>query len=93
MNNFLLGAVVMACAVIGLFFLRFWHKTRDRFFAILTGAFWMLGLNWAALAYYPTEEKVRTWLYFMRLIAFVLIIMGILDKNRQRPESGTGMTQ
>jgi hypothetical protein len=84
MNNFLLGAVFMACAVIGLFFLRFWNKTRDRFFAILAAAFWMLGLNWVALAYYPTEEKVRMWLYFMRLIAFVLIIVGILDKNRQR---------
>jgi len=81
MNHFLLGAIFVTCAVIGLLFLRLWRKTRDRLFAIFAGAFWILGLNWAALAFFNREED-RTWLYFVRCLAFVLIIIGILDKNR-----------
>ena len=81
-NHFLLGGVVMACGVAGLFFLRFWRKTRDRFFAIFATAFWVLGLNWLALAF-VNQDEVRTALYVIRLLAFLLILLGILDKNRK----------
>jgi hypothetical protein len=82
MNQFVLGAVVMACAVAGLFFLRFWRKTRDRLFLIFALAFWLLGINWLLLAFVQ-EDETRTWLYVLRLIAFCLILIGIIDKNRQ----------
>ena len=81
LNQFILGAIVMACFVIGLFFIRFWRKTRDRLFAIFAGAFWLLGLNWLALAF-TQQDEVRTWLYVVRLLAFLCILFGILDKNR-----------
>jgi hypothetical protein len=80
-NEFLLGGVVVACGVAGLFFLRFWRKTRDRLFLIFAVAFWTLGANWLALAFINADE-VRTWLYAVRLAAFVLILLGIIDKNR-----------
>jgi uncharacterized membrane protein YcjF (UPF0283 family) len=83
LNNFLLGMVVMACAAAGLFFLRFWRKTRDRLFAVFAIAFWVLGANWLALAF-ARQDEVRTWLYVVRLAAFVLILVGIIDKNRPR---------
>ncbi len=83
LNRFLLGALAMACAVAGAFFLRFWRKTRDRLFLIFALAFWLLGLNWALLAFVQADET-RTWLYVLRLVAFCLIIYGIVDKNRQR---------
>jgi hypothetical protein len=83
LNRFLLGMLVMACAVVGAFFLRFWRKTRDRLFLIFALAFWLLGLNWGLLAFVQTDET-RTWLYVLRLVAFCLIIYGIVDKNRQR---------
>ncbi len=83
MTQFLFGAIVMACAVAGLFFLRFWRKTRDRLFAVFAVAFWVLGLNWLALAFTRADE-VRPALYVVRLLAFLLILVAIIDKNRSR---------
>jgi hypothetical protein len=83
LNQFLLGAVVMGCAIAGLCFLRFFRKTQDRLFAIFAIAFWLLGLNWLALAFIEANE-VRTALYFVRTLAFALILAAIVDKNRRR---------
>jgi hypothetical protein len=80
-DEFLLGTVVMACVVVGLFFLRFWRRTRDRLFAIFAAAFWLLGLNWLLLAIFGRNET-QTALYLIRLLAFVLILIAIVDKNR-----------
>ena len=84
LNNFLLGMIVMASLAAGLFFLRFWRKTRDRLFAIFAIAFWVLAANWLALAFINKDE-IRTALYIVRLAAFVLILIGIIDKNRPHP--------
>jgi hypothetical protein len=81
-NRFVLGALVMACAAAGLFFLRFWRKTRDRLFAIFAAAFWMLGLNWLLLSFTDPDAEFRPALYLIRLLAFVLILYAILEKNR-----------
>ncbi len=79
--EFMLGGLVMGCFVGGLFFLRFWRKTRDRLFAIFALAFWLLGVNWLALAF-TEQDEVKTWYYALRLLAFVLILFAIIDKNR-----------
>jgi hypothetical protein len=79
--TFMLGCLVMGCFVTGLFFLRFWRKTRDRLFAIFAIAFWLLGVNWLALAF-TTQNEVKTIYYAVRLLAFVLILYAIIDKNR-----------
>ena len=81
--TFMLGALVLGCAVVGLFFLRFWRKTRDRLFAIFAVAFWLLGVNWLALAF-TEQDEAKTIYYAIRLLAFVLILIGIFDKNRSR---------
>jgi hypothetical protein len=65
------------------FFLRFWRKTRDRLFGLFSLAFGVLALNWAALAFTRTDE-IRTWLYGVRLVAFLVILYAIIDKNRAR---------
>ena len=80
-NQFLLGLLVMACASAGLFFLRFWRRTRDGLFLTFALAFWLMGLNWLLLAIVEKDE-VRTALYLIRLVAFVLILLAILQKNR-----------
>ena len=82
LNQFILGNVVMASSVAGLFFLRFYRRTSDRLFLMFAVAFWILGSNWLALAFTETDE-VRTALYFVRTLAFLLIIIAILDKNRR----------
>ncbi|MFT3786908.1 MAG: DUF5985 family protein [Tepidisphaeraceae bacterium] len=80
-TSFILGAVTVACAVIGLFFLRFWTRTHDRLFLLFAIAFWMLGANWLALSCVQTDE-VRTALYVVRMLAFTLILIAVIDKNR-----------
>jgi hypothetical protein len=87
LNEFVLGLLVMSCAVGGVFFLRFWRKTRDRLFAIFAIAFWLLGLNWFLLAFISLDEA-QSAIYVVRLLAFILILIGILDKNRPTRSSG-----
>jgi hypothetical protein len=83
LQPFLLGALVMATFVAGLFFLRFWRRTGDRLFAIFAVAFWLMGLNWTLLAMLRGRDEVNTSLYAIRLVAFVLILAAIIDKNRR----------
>jgi hypothetical protein len=80
--DFLSGAVALGFFVCGLFFLRFWRRTRDQLFMAFALAFALLGLGQTilALASIPTEE--RGSLYLIRLAAFAVIIFAILRKNR-----------
>jgi len=80
--DFLSGAVAFGFAVCGLFFLRFWRRTRDELFIAFGLAFALLGIGQAvlALANIPTEE--RGSLYLIRLLAFVIILFAIFRKNR-----------
>ena len=81
--HFLSGAVTMGFAVAGLFFLRFWRRTRDPLFLAFAFAFWLLGLVQALLALtdFPVEEK--SLFYLLRLLAFLLILGAIWAKNRE----------
>jgi zinc transporter ZupT len=76
------GVLVMGYAVAGLFFLRFWRETRDRLFGIFAGAFWLLALQRLLLALFQDPNNEQVWLYGIRLLAFVLILFAIIDKNR-----------
>ena len=80
--NFISGAVAFGFLVCGLFFLRFWRRTRDPLFMAFALAFALLGIGQAvlALANIPTEE--RGSLFLIRLAAFALILLAILRKNR-----------
>jgi uncharacterized membrane protein YcjF (UPF0283 family) len=81
--HFMLGAIVTCCVVAATFFLRFWRKTRDRLFALFAAAFFLLAVNWVALAF-TRRDEMRTALYVVRLLAFVVILVAIADKNRSR---------
>ena len=81
-NEFVLGALSMACAVAGLLFLRFWRRMRDRLFLFFAIAFWLLGINWFWLAAVGREEDRTASLYVLRVLAFLLILYGIFEKNR-----------
>jgi uncharacterized membrane protein len=81
--DFLSGAVALGFATCGLFFLRFWRRTREELFLAFALAFFLLGLGQTvlALANIPTEE--RGSIYLLRLAAFLLILVAIYRKNRQ----------
>ncbi len=77
------GALTMASLVAGLFFFRFWQLSRDRLFLMMGIAFWVLSLNWLGLALFYWIEESRHHVYLLRLLAFALIIAGVVDKNRR----------
>ena len=88
MNQLLLGGIAMACLIIGMFFLRFWRNTGDRFFLFFAISFGLEGINRALLGIYQTSSENEPLFYLIRLLSFVLIIVAIIDKNRtHRPDS------
>jgi len=87
MNSLLLGAIAMASLVAALFFLRFWRDTHDRFFLLFAVAFLVEALNRAALGLTNIAQEQEPFFYFVRLVAYGLIIVAIIDKNRTRGTS------
>ena len=80
--DFLSGAVTMGFVLAGLFFLRFWRRTRDGLFFAFALAFWLLGLSQALLTLADVPVEERSWLYLLRLAAFLTILLAIARKNR-----------
>jgi hypothetical protein len=83
MNQFLWGALTTCAWIIGVFFLRFWRLHGDRLFLYFFVAFWALAFNWLWLAMVPSVDETRHYAYLLRLLAFTLIIVGVVDKNRR----------
>ena len=75
---FLSGFLTMGYAVAALFFLRFWRDSRDRLFAFFAFGFALLALQRALL---PVVQPVEI-LYGVRLVAFLLMALAIIEKNR-----------
>jgi peptidoglycan/LPS O-acetylase OafA/YrhL len=82
LNQFLHGAIMMTFLVAGLFFLRFHRRTRERLFAIFAGSFFVLAIERIVLASTDPTDEFRPYIYLIRLAAYLLIIVAIVDKNR-----------
>ena len=82
MQELISGMLVTAYAVSALFFLKFWKRSGDRLFAIFAAAFCLLAVQRFALAALAREADTELLLYGLRAVAFVLIIVAIIDKNR-----------
>lgn len=82
--TFIAGAVVAGFALAGLFFLKFWKRTHDELFLAFTAAFWLLGITQALLTFSHVPVEERSWLYLLRLAAFLLILTAIWRKNAKR---------
>lgn len=81
MNNMLLGAVAMACFVACLFFLSFWRKTKDRFFLFFSLSFFIEAIGRVILGSGHYTDETEPLIYLVRVIAFLLILFAIVDKN------------
>lgn len=84
MIDFLDGASCLACAAIAVFFLRFWRLSGDRLLAFFGLAFVMLAINRIVLAAFDDAGEADAFVYLARAVAFALIVVAILDKNRSR---------
>jgi hypothetical protein len=76
------GAVAACCLLAGGFFLRYFTLSRDRLFLLFCVAFWLFGVNWTVLA---LGGPLADHLYIIRFLTFLLIAIGIIDKNRRSP--------
>lgn len=70
--------------VSGLIFLRFWRQSRDLLFAFFGAGFLVMSLSWALLAIVSPTGEARPYIFSIRLLAFLLIIAGMIQKNRSR---------
>lgn len=84
MRQLLSGAIAAGAFVAALYFLKFWRRSADRLFAFFGAAFGLLAVNNVALGLTDPESEIRVYLYSIRLAAFVLILVAIVDKNRVR---------
>jgi hypothetical protein len=83
MNALLSGGLIAMYAAIALFFLRFWVNARERLFALFALAFFVLAAQRLALSLTNASMEDQTLFYLLRLAAFVIIVVAIVDKNRR----------
>ncbi len=81
-SMFVSGLLTAGYAVAALFFLKFWRQTRDRLFAWFAASFGLLVVQRMALTITQGTETGSFWFYVVRLVAFLLIAVAILEKNR-----------
>lgn len=88
--HFLSGAITMGFLIAGVFFLRFWKRMHEGLFLAFALAFWLLGLGQALLTFSNIPVEERSWLYLLRLAAFLLILASIGFKNMRAktPDGG-----
>lgn len=83
MNLMLIGAIAMGCFTASLFFLRFWKKTRDKFFLFFSLSFCIEGISRVILGLIGDTDENKPLVYLMRLFSFMLILVAIIAKNRR----------
>jgi hypothetical protein len=83
--DFFSGMITMGFTVCAVFFLRFWRRTRDSLFLVFSIAFLLLALNQYLSSALGLLLEERSWLYLLRLAAFLIIIAAIVRKNIGRP--------
>jgi hypothetical protein len=82
MNQFLWGILAALCFVSAAFFWKFWRRTRETLFVAFAAGFGLLAVHWAALGVLNPGDETRHYLYIVRFLAFVVMIAGVVAKNR-----------
>ena len=82
MYQLITGMLAILSLVAALFFAMSWRRSGDRFFLIFSLAFTLLGLERLILGILNLPESPLLSIYIVRLVAFLLIIIAIVDKNR-----------
>ena len=80
-EGFLLGIIVTASVTAGIFFLKFWRQTRDLLFLAFGVAFLVEGVNRVGFLLVDPPNEGSASIYVVRLLAFVLMLAGILYKR------------
>ena len=87
-GGFLAGLIAMCFAAVGLGFLRFWRLNRDPLFVALAIAFWLLAVSHALTGLLIVPREEQSWVYLLRVAAFLVIAIAIARKNLGRATAG-----
>ncbi len=80
---FMAGMQLMVAFVIGLRFLKYWRLSHDWFFVWFAAAFWMFGLGQVIRTFDVGISEHAHLVFLPRLAGYLLILIAILNKNRQ----------
>lgn len=80
-QGFLLGIIATSSLMVGIFFLKFWKHTRDFLFLAFAIAFMIEAFSRASVLFLDKPNEGSPWIYLVRLLASVLILVAILKKN------------
>ncbi|MGH9599190.1 MAG: DUF5985 family protein [Terracidiphilus sp.] len=84
LESFMLGVIATALFTAGVFFLKYWRRSRDVLFLAFGFAFILVAFNRASLLFMAHPSEAATWYYLIRLLAFLIILAAILKKNYER---------
>jgi hypothetical protein len=80
-GHFLLGCIFSGFMVVTGHFFKFWKATGDPFFFLFAMAFFLFGLEQLYVLFVGVETP--SYIYILRLVASCLILIAIVQKNRQ----------
>lgn len=81
MIDFLAGGLTACYLIATVFFFRFWRRTRDRLFISFALAFALLAAEQTARMVLGIADERGNYLYILRIIAFLIILYAVIDKN------------
>ncbi|HEY1500199.1 MAG TPA: DUF5985 family protein [Acidobacteriaceae bacterium] len=82
-EGFLEGVIATTSLAAGLYFLRFWRDTHDSLFLAFSLAFSIEGINRCARVFFMNPSEASPWVFVVRAFAFLIILAGIINKNRR----------
>lgn len=77
------GGLIAGCLLVALFFAKFWRQRRDPLFLWFGAAFLVLAVQHLLLSLSGDPLREQTALFALRLLGYLLLLVGIIDKNRR----------
>jgi hypothetical protein len=84
MLDFFAGALTMTYVLAAAYFLHFWRRSGERLFIAFGLAFALLAVNQFTIELIGGSDEHANFAYVLRVIAFLLIVAAIVDKNVAR---------
>jgi hypothetical protein len=85
------GVTLASFAAAAMFFFKFWRASHDRFFLALALSSGLIAVE-RFMTFFISDvfDPLRVagsdgnWIYVVRLVAFLIILAAVIDKNRAR---------
>lgn len=82
--DFIRGATMMAELGIAIAFLRYYRDYDDKLFGYFAASFAAMALSQAVIFVFGDQGEHSPIAYYMRLLAFLLLVVGIIAKNTSK---------